>query len=208
MTSNLPLRLLKSALKEGLIRRPSLNCPAVDPEEAMIPSAPVVRLDSARGLREPVIWLLKVRCPYCARTHIHGGGIDRTRVADFLGDRVTAAPTATRSPTRTASPPMTDTFRNLAPRRADAQRVEHLHALLGLRCEQRFRSGRDAGLLPGCQVPARPKRRPKRRQEGGTGQGEQQRGQGNDCGRSATIVCAASTRLRPAGHEAEEAAVK
>ena len=54
----------------------------------MIPSAPVVRLDSARGLREPVIWLLKVRCPYCARTHIHGGGIDRTRVADFLGGRV------------------------------------------------------------------------------------------------------------------------
>jgi hypothetical protein len=88
MTSNLPLRFLKSALKEGLTRRPSLNCPAVDPGEAMIPSTPVVRLDSARGLREPVIWLLKVRCPYCARTHVHGGGIDRTRVADFLGDRV------------------------------------------------------------------------------------------------------------------------
>ena len=55
--------------------------------EAMIPTAPVVRLHSARALRETV-WLLKVRCPYCARTHVHGGGIDRTRVADFLGDRV------------------------------------------------------------------------------------------------------------------------
>jgi len=53
----------------------------------MIPTAPVVRLDSARGLRETV-WLLKVRCPSCARTHVHGGGIDRTRVADFLGGRV------------------------------------------------------------------------------------------------------------------------
>ncbi len=49
-----------------------------------VPSAPVVRLDSARGLRATV-WLLEVRCPYCAKVHTHGGGIDRTRVADFLG---------------------------------------------------------------------------------------------------------------------------
>ncbi len=53
----------------------------------MIPSAPVVRLTSARGLAGPV-WLLKVRCPYCTRPHTHGGGVDRTRVADFLGHRV------------------------------------------------------------------------------------------------------------------------
>jgi transposase-like protein len=53
----------------------------------MIPSAPVVRLTSARGLRATV-WLLEVRCPYCTRTHTHGGGGGRTRVVDFLGHRV------------------------------------------------------------------------------------------------------------------------
>jgi hypothetical protein len=50
-------------------------------------TAPVVRLDSARGL-DGTVWLLKVRCPYCDRIHTHGGGTDRTEVADFLGHRV------------------------------------------------------------------------------------------------------------------------
>jgi hypothetical protein len=47
----------------------------------MIPSAPVVRLDSARAL-DGTVWLLEVRCPYCASMHTHGGGTDRTQVAD------------------------------------------------------------------------------------------------------------------------------
>ena len=54
---------------------------------AIVPEAPVVRLTSGPGLHGTV-WLLEVRCPYCARTHVHGGGIDRTQVADFLGHRV------------------------------------------------------------------------------------------------------------------------
>lgn len=52
-----------------------------------IPEALVVRLDSGRGLHGTV-WLLEVWCPYCAKVHTHGGGGDRTLVADFLGHRV------------------------------------------------------------------------------------------------------------------------
>ncbi len=25
-------------------------------------------------VRRPEVWLLKIRCPYCAQTHTHGGG--------------------------------------------------------------------------------------------------------------------------------------
>jgi len=52
-----------------------------------VPVAPVIGYTSALGVLEPVIWLLEVRCPYCSHVHIHGGGVDRALVADYLGGR-------------------------------------------------------------------------------------------------------------------------
>jgi len=34
------------------------------------------------------VFLLRVRCPLCHRTHTHGGGTERSEVASFLGSRV------------------------------------------------------------------------------------------------------------------------
>lgn len=52
-----------------------------------MPSAPLLRVKPTRNLGRTV-YLLEVACPYCNRTHTHGGGTDRTQVPMMLGARV------------------------------------------------------------------------------------------------------------------------
>jgi len=53
-----------------------------------VPTAPVTAIRHVRDGLGGMVWLLIVRCPLCLRTHTHGGGTDRGRVAEFLGPRV------------------------------------------------------------------------------------------------------------------------
>jgi len=57
-----------------------------------VPTAPVVAVHQVRGDHGGMVWLLIVQCPHCLRTHTHGGGTDRTRVAEYLGHRVAHCP--------------------------------------------------------------------------------------------------------------------
>jgi hypothetical protein len=50
-------------------------------------TAPVVKLSSGHAV-QGTVWFLHVRCPYCGKTHTHGGGTSRMRVASYLGPRV------------------------------------------------------------------------------------------------------------------------
>jgi hypothetical protein len=63
-------------------------------------TAPVVKLSSQKD-RRGTIWLLQVRCPYCAKVHTHGGGTSRTRVKSYLGPRVSHCSSIDQTGTRT-----------------------------------------------------------------------------------------------------------
>lgn len=50
-------------------------------------SAPLKAITEVRDYDGTRVYLLRVKCPHCGRTHSHGGGTDRADIGKYLGHR-------------------------------------------------------------------------------------------------------------------------